>query len=568
MHEGFPFSPPTELLEPINATSTSLRVKNPDAFPDAPNQATLGIDENGETVRYATKVGDTLGGLTRGFDTKNGFGVARAWIIGTPIQCTLTAEKINAMQENIRTLDADVASESAARQTHEDRKDNPHEVAAAQVPILPAIAEQLTASPASAEEAVVAIISTMPEQVINNVSIDELQATIDSLPKLINRIITINVLPGTTTDEILLEGFFGSGTIVINGAAATGTTHTVQRFTLHRCTLGLIELNGFNTSATTGYAVLIGGGTSSGVELLRMNITGGVNTTAGNMGVASYGIGRVAVADNCVISNKNIAVLIWAGATAAIMSLSGTNNNIVFQASRSVITVHNNVAQTITGLRLCSEINAGMVVLPRSSITLSTTMANLQTFIEGLPRRLAAAVTVNVSAGTLAGVLSISNFHGGGRLNIEGAAGIATTHNCLRVVINDNVLSEVQIRGFNTTEANVRSFDIIRSNNALITNCRVAAGVSTNSGNVGVRAYKTNVHVDTSLLQNQYAAIVADSNSRVQCVNLSGTGNFRAYLAATRGALARSGTTPTASVMDFVTTGGTITRPSGIIQGT
>ncbi|MCL2427400.1 MAG: hypothetical protein FWD05_13825 [Oscillospiraceae bacterium] len=104
MHEGFPFSPQTRIAEAITAEAVSITVNDPSVFPEAPNEATLGTDDRGETILYTTKVGNVLGGITRGYDAKNGFGRAKAWDTGTPIACYFTNSKQVIMQENIRRV--------------------------------------------------------------------------------------------------------------------------------------------------------------------------------------------------------------------------------------------------------------------------------------------------------------------------------------------------------------------------------------------------------------------------------------------------------------------------------
>ncbi len=67
------------------------------AFPDAPNLATIGTDEDGETILYTAKTTDSLSGCTRGVE-----GTAKAWPSGTTIARNFTNKDFDALQKNIQ----------------------------------------------------------------------------------------------------------------------------------------------------------------------------------------------------------------------------------------------------------------------------------------------------------------------------------------------------------------------------------------------------------------------------------------------------------------------------------
>ena len=73
LYPGIAFSPQAELTDNIGAADTVIPVSNTDAFPPAPNLATIGVDEEGETVLYTAKTGTALSGCQRGVE-----GAARA----------------------------------------------------------------------------------------------------------------------------------------------------------------------------------------------------------------------------------------------------------------------------------------------------------------------------------------------------------------------------------------------------------------------------------------------------------------------------------------------------------
>ncbi|WP_438432338.1 hypothetical protein [Gorillibacterium sp. sgz500922] len=87
-------SPQTELTAAIPAAATTITVLDASKLPDGPNLATIGVDETAETILYTAKSGNTLSGVTRGFDGTT----AKAWQTGTKIARYLTAYDINALQ--------------------------------------------------------------------------------------------------------------------------------------------------------------------------------------------------------------------------------------------------------------------------------------------------------------------------------------------------------------------------------------------------------------------------------------------------------------------------------------
>ena len=90
LYPGIAFSPQAELTDNIGAADTVIPVSNTDAFPPAPNLATIGVDEEGETVLYTAKTGTALSGCQRGVE-----GAARAWQAGEIIGRNFTAKDHN-----------------------------------------------------------------------------------------------------------------------------------------------------------------------------------------------------------------------------------------------------------------------------------------------------------------------------------------------------------------------------------------------------------------------------------------------------------------------------------------
>ncbi len=99
MYKGIVNSPKAELLESVNATDTIIKVNNIEAFPEAPNIATIGSDETAETILYAAKTADSLSGCTRGLQ-----GIAKNWEAGEVIARNFTQKDHADLIENIIIL--------------------------------------------------------------------------------------------------------------------------------------------------------------------------------------------------------------------------------------------------------------------------------------------------------------------------------------------------------------------------------------------------------------------------------------------------------------------------------
>ena len=87
LYPGIAFSPPAALTDNIGAGDTIIPVSDAGSFPPAPNLATIGADEDGETILYAAKTATALAGCARGVE-----GTARAWSAGEPIARNWTAK--------------------------------------------------------------------------------------------------------------------------------------------------------------------------------------------------------------------------------------------------------------------------------------------------------------------------------------------------------------------------------------------------------------------------------------------------------------------------------------------
>ncbi len=96
MYKAKENSPITYITSAITAAQTSITVTDGSKLPDAPNIATLGFQEDAETILYAGKNGNTLQNVTRGFQ-----GIAKSWSVNTPIARLFTAYDHDGFIDNI-----------------------------------------------------------------------------------------------------------------------------------------------------------------------------------------------------------------------------------------------------------------------------------------------------------------------------------------------------------------------------------------------------------------------------------------------------------------------------------
>ena len=87
LYPGIAFSPQVTLTENIGEADTIIKVSDVSAFPPAPNLATIGTDEEGETILYTAKTETALSGCQRGVE-----GTARTWMAGELIGRNFTAK--------------------------------------------------------------------------------------------------------------------------------------------------------------------------------------------------------------------------------------------------------------------------------------------------------------------------------------------------------------------------------------------------------------------------------------------------------------------------------------------
>lgn len=111
MYKGMVNSPQTKIDQAINAADTDIKVKDGSVFPEGPNLATIGIDQYAETILYSAVNNNILVGCTRGYQ-----GVAKNWESNSPIARNFTEADLDAVQENIKSLDENKVNKENGKQ--------------------------------------------------------------------------------------------------------------------------------------------------------------------------------------------------------------------------------------------------------------------------------------------------------------------------------------------------------------------------------------------------------------------------------------------------------------------
>jgi len=390
---------------------------------------------------------------------------------------------------------------------------------------------------------------------IDNIPLSQLQAAINSLPKLLNCDVVINVLSGTLNGEINISHFFGGGTLTIRGATTATTTHNVVRFVLHGNRNAQIMISGFRCSSTTGDAVSTTL-SSSLLHLEHMNINGGASANIGNVGVRAN-TAEVAIAGNCIISNKERAIIAGAHSLVTAWQLTGSGNNILYSASPGGTVSVANYSTSFLGNRFAEEETSGRVIIG-VGIAFASTMANAQNAVDGIPRDVRSNFTINFSAGTFSGNLTLARRHGLGTITLNGATSITTTHNVQGVIIRECPVAHIVVRGFNCTNTTGNSVHVIDTPTVLLENMRMIGGVSSTANHNGVLAQHGSVVViQPSQISNKATALFASSSAEIRTSGLTGATN-NVVARAVSAVIRRAGTMPTGTTAFTQSDGGQV----------
>jgi hypothetical protein len=519
MYPGIPYSPETELTEPVGAAASTIRLADSSVLPPAPNIAVLGSSEEAETIFYGVAAGNELQNVQRGIQ-ENGQG--KEWAAGTKIARYFTEKDHTTLIDNITALKsaADILDGKIAESDIRSMK---------------------APGPDT-------IIITAPEG---------LQSAIDGLPRYLDRNFIINMQPGSAPGEIRIADFAGSGAIFVNGSTLTApnpshTTHNVGSFLLSSNSIPFVQIHGF---------------TCGGFRVRRSTAFVRFCRTAdnGTDGIWAGDGARVQVRD-CLISNKTNALRATEGGVLeACRELNGTGNTNAFRVAGSgAMTVESSGTANLSGSVLRE--NTGVLSFDGGKamhgsaeiVSISTTMANLQNTIDRLPRELDRRYDITVSAGTITDEIIVEGFYGPGRLDITGSTSTTanpthTTHNVGNIFVNHNTLPYIYIRGFTCTRSDIEGIRAVRNSGWLyIRYMRMISGTNTTAANKGILCNTSTMQVLNSVISNKSEAIFCQRHGHCTVEpTVTGTGNAVVYVSSGTGMISASGSEPLAGTVRF-----------------
>ena len=142
---------------------------------------------------------------------------------------------------------------------------------------------------------------------------------INAIPQIVNHIITINLAVGTYNEDVIIEGFCGSGQInIIGSLSALDTTHLIKSLEVN-CNSIPISISGLTATTTTTRGFSIENNLL--VSLQYCNITASSNQ------YGYYVAASKVVIFLCQASNRSAGIYAYTLAEIYSTTGSGTNNS-------------------------------------------------------------------------------------------------------------------------------------------------------------------------------------------------------------------------------------------------
>jgi len=195
-----------------------------------------------------------------------------------------------------------------------------------------------------------------------------LQGVINELPKFLSCPITINVTAGTVTSDIVIEDFFGTGSLIIYCVDSTGATiaspnvqtHKCNRVVIQNCTLSrCISVTGMTATATSTSCFQVYRCSTPRVSLLHCNAVAGSKDSSENRGVLVQQSSSEVYVGTCTFSNKYQAVNVQY-AKVVCNDLSGAGNGSSYRA-QSGGSIYMLALGTIAGDSKYSHATGGLI---------------------------------------------------------------------------------------------------------------------------------------------------------------------------------------------------------------
>jgi len=202
------------------------------------------------------------------------------------------------------------------------------------------------------------------------VELADLQATINALPKILLASVTIKVKPGTTTMDIYISRFSGSGTLAIMCVNASGNTvtttggitHSIPFIAIDNNSVSQMAIQGFNFTNYEDENPIHLCGNSGFLNLNYCSATAENPYGDTNAGIYAGSNPGIVVVNNHTVSNKHIAFYAD-NSRLSITNPKGTNNGTLYYSTAGgFINVWN--IGTITGTTEYKKSLGSIIIKP------------------------------------------------------------------------------------------------------------------------------------------------------------------------------------------------------------
>jgi hypothetical protein len=180
-----------------------------------------------------------------------------------------------------------------------------------------------------------------------------IQAAIDSLPVFVNHIIIIEAYDGTYSEDVVIQGFMGTGSLTVQGHS--GDIVNVSSFLVSDCveTVSVVLRNmTVTTTSQTAIKIILS-------YAVCLNIT--ITASAADQHGIDYSAATGQV-DNCAVSNRITGVVAHYSPKVLLYNVSGTGN--VYGIDSYASTIYDMYGNTITGTTPRVTVFGGIITDP------------------------------------------------------------------------------------------------------------------------------------------------------------------------------------------------------------
>jgi len=356
-------------------------------------------------------------------------------------------------------------------------------------------------------------------------TIEDLQETIDGLPKYLEHNYQITVEPGIIADTIYICYFTGPGALMItSGIMAPASTHQVHSVMVQDCSCNIISVIGFQANAVDapGFYALRNNCTAM-LQFTYCQIVGGNKATSQNDGFR-FERSKPGIVHNSIVSHKRYALHVSTDSTVRVYGWrGGISNNVLYrteQGASLMVADHGSATAIIPEHDSYRLVAAGSQLIEgnfsaQNGMTKTVALADLQKEINNLPKYIAGFIYFNVLPGTITTPITITGFAGPGAMYFRGTGSFATDHNISNMILLNNHVLHIEVRGFNCTSETALSFDFNYNTCRCINviNCQSTSGNKTQDG---YRARLSTVWISGNLMSNKRYVVQATENAEIR----------------------------------------------------